>query len=198
MNYLDPYAVASIIILVVMLISFFRQPFHKIVFAIRHLFVWVVIGFALLLVYTFSDTAKSIAQRSMFELNPGAAKLVNGTLEYRRAIDGHFHIDALVNDNSVSFMVDTGATDVILTMSDAQKAGINVSNLDFNRVYNTANGKVKAAVVKVDIQIEDNIFHDFEVSVNSGELRTSLLGMSLLSQFKSIKLNDNTLTIYVQ
>lgn len=55
-----------------------------------------------------------------------APRIGNGyadvTLE--RAADGHFYVDAQVNGAAVRFLVDTGASSLVLTQADAQRAGI--------------------------------------------------------------------------
>jgi len=42
----------------------------------------------------------------------------------RRGPDGHFYADAQVNGTTIRFLVDTGASLVVLTREDAQRAGI--------------------------------------------------------------------------
>jgi aspartyl protease family protein len=44
--------------------------------------------------------------------------------ELRREADGHFYADAQVNGTTIHFLVDTGASTVVLTPADAQRAGI--------------------------------------------------------------------------
>ncbi|MDR0296627.1 MAG: TIGR02281 family clan AA aspartic protease [Rickettsia sp.] len=54
--------------------------------------------------------------------------------------DGHFYINALVNGVKIKFMIDTGASDVALTTSDAKMLGFDLSKLNYTRTYSTANG----------------------------------------------------------
>ena len=52
--------------------------------------------------------------------------IVSGTgqVTIPRSIDGHYYLTAKVNDASVRFVVDTGATDIVLTQQDAERAGL--------------------------------------------------------------------------
>src|SRR5690242_17104976 len=44
--------------------------------------------------------------------------------ELRRGPDGHFYADAQVNGTTIRFLVDTGASLVVLSREDAQRAGL--------------------------------------------------------------------------
>src|SRR5258707_140041 len=52
--------------------------------------------------------------------------------------DGHFWANATINDKAVRFLVDTGATVVVLTEADAQRLGIDKASLSYNRKVITA------------------------------------------------------------
>ena len=58
--------------------------------------------------------------------------------------NGHFEVDAQANGQSVRFMVDTGATSIILTEEDARRAGIQPSSLRYSEQIRTANGVIEA------------------------------------------------------
>src|SRR5437588_3233657 len=55
------------------------------------------------------------------------------TLVYRAGSDGHFVVPGTANGAPVRFLVDTGATLVVLTPSDARAAGIGPSALVFEQ-----------------------------------------------------------------
>src|ERR1700683_3098551 len=58
---------------------------------------------------------------------------------------GHFQVDARVDGGRLSFMVDTGASVIALTATDAARLGIQPSPGDFVAEVRTANGTVRAA-----------------------------------------------------
>jgi aspartyl protease family protein len=93
-------------------------------------------------------------------------------------------------------MVDTGATQIVLSRSDAQRAGIEVADLAFLGTARTANGTVRTAPVWLQqLTIGPLSFDSIRAVVNEGALDTSLLGMSFLNQFDSIEIRDSELIL---
>ena len=64
--------------------------------------------------------------------------------------DAHYEVTARVDGGPVDFIVDTGATLVILRESDAGRIGIRPSRADYTATVSTANGKIKAAPATLD------------------------------------------------
>ena len=62
---------------------------------------------------------------------------------------GHFLAAFKINGRQTNAMIDTGATVVALNLSTARKAGISLNAGDFTQQVDTANGKVKVAVVRI-------------------------------------------------
>jgi aspartyl protease family protein len=102
-----------------------------------------------------------------------------GRIELPRAQDGHYYVTLQINGTPVEFVVDTGATSVVLTQQDAIRAGLNSDNLVFLSEARTANGAVQPAPVTLN-SVALGPIHDSRVPayVNGGEMDTSLLGMS--------------------
>jgi aspartyl protease family protein len=99
---------------------------------------------------------------------------------------GHFLVEAVVNGVPVDFMVDTGASHVVLRLQDARKLGFTAANLDFSQTFQSANGPVRAAPVELrELRIGQLQLLDLEASVNDGPLPISLLGMSFLRRLSS-------------
>jgi aspartyl protease family protein len=100
--------------------------------------------------------------------------------------DGHFRVDARVDGRSVDFMVDTGASLVILRESDANRMQIFLRPADYRATVSTANGKIKAAPVRLDrIAVGDITVFDVPALVLPDEaLGQNLLGVSFLSRLK--------------
>jgi aspartyl protease family protein len=99
---------------------------------------------------------------------------------------GHFLVEAVVNGVPIDFMVDTGASHVVLSLQDARKLGFTPTNLDFTQKFQSANGTVRAAPVELrELRIGQLRLFDLEASVNGGPLPISLLGMSFLQRLSS-------------
>jgi aspartyl protease family protein len=103
--------------------------------------------------------------------------------------DGDFFVVGNVNGVPVKFLVDTGSSDVVLSPADAQRLGIDLSTLSFNRVYETANGEGRGASYIVDsLEIGPVKIPQMTVSVNRAKMNSSLLGMTFLKQMKSFEI----------
>lgn len=117
-------------------------------------------------------------------------------IEVPRGRDGHFHLAAEVNGVPVDFLVDTGATDVVLSLDDARAVGLDPDGLAFLGTARTANGEVRTATATVDrIAIGPVGFDRVRVSVNGGDMRESLLGMSFLNRFGRLEMSGGRLTL---
>ena len=119
-----------------------------------------------------------------------------GQIELPRAPDGHYYLVADVNGAMVEFVVDTGATDIVLSEADARRAGFDPVNLDYIGRAQTANGMVRIAPVRID-RFAVGPLEDTGVTavVNEGELDGSLLGMSYLQRFDSVEISGGRLVL---
>lgn len=121
---------------------------------------------------------------------PEAMRLSEGGLEVDASADGHFYLTAEVNGAKVLFVVDTGASQIVLTRRDAERAGLDPASLGYFGTAQTANGVVQTAPVRLEsFSLGPFADRDLAAVVNAGDLDTSLLGMSYLGRFE-ITFND--------
>jgi aspartyl protease family protein len=108
-----------------------------------------------------------------------------GAVEVPQAADGHYYLTLAINGTEVPFMVDTGASGMVLSLDDAERLGIDPDSLRFLGEAQTANGVVRTATVTLP-QVELGPFRteNFRAFVNGGEMDGSLLGMDYLRQFR--------------
>jgi aspartyl protease family protein len=99
---------------------------------------------------------------------------------------GHFQIEARLDGRRVDFMVDTGASMVIMRESDAARIGIRPRPVDYTATVSTANGKIKAAPTKLErVEVGGITVYDVQALVLPDEaLGVNLLGVSFLSRLK--------------
>lgn len=152
--------------------------------AIRDILIWSGLFLTLILAHSYRDVFQDVSRRLRGELMPSSGMAnSDGTLTFRAAGDGHFYIEAMVEGTPVLFLVDTGATMVVLSPADARRIGFDFDSLTFSSMAETANGIVRGAPVKLrNIQIEGLRLTDVAAEVNQAEMRQSLLGMSVLSR----------------
>ena len=122
--------------------------------------------------------------------------VVGAEIVLPRSNDGHYYMTLDINGVPVNFVVDTGASQVVLTQDDAQRVGLDPAKLRYLSVANTANGQVLTAAVQLD-QVTVGPYSDLALraTVNGGEMDTSLLGMSYLGLYDSISITDGELIL---
>ncbi|HAT85555.1 MAG TPA: TIGR02281 family clan AA aspartic protease [Rhizobiales bacterium] len=166
--------------------------------SLKQLAVWVLIGFGLVLAYSFKDDAQMLVGRVAGELVPGMGIQSNsGSVTFPRSGNGHFMVLAKVNGREVPMLVDTGATSVVLSYEDAQAAGLNPEGLQFSTPVSTANGRTKAARLMLN-SVDVGGIHRGRVPAmvsQPGALRESLLGMSYLEKLGSWSVSNDRLTL---
>ena len=127
---------------------------------------------------------------------PQQAVTAGGEIVLPRQSDGHFYARLDVNGTPVTFMVDTGATQMVLSREDARRAGIDADGLRYLGQASTANGVVRTANVTLDqVGFGGVTQADVPAVVNDGEMFGSLLGMSYLRNFSNIQISDDNLIL---
>ncbi len=119
------------------------------------------------------------------------------TLTLDSGRDAHFEATARIDGRQVDFIVDTGATLVILRESDAARVGIRPSRGDYTATVSTANGKIKAAPANLDrIDVGGITVHDVRALVLPDEaLSRNLLGMAFLSRLKRYEVANGRMVL---
>lgn len=113
-----------------------------------------------------------------------------------RSPNGHYFIQADVNGAPVSFVLDTGATSLVLTKADAAAAGLDPEELTYFGKAMTANGEVRTAPVRLDtITLGPVTDQNVPAVVNGGEMTNSLMGMTYLQRWGKIEISRDTLTL---
>jgi len=158
---------------------------------------WLAILAVIAVAYSFRGEMQRVWERVAAEVLPHRGTVTDErAIAFRAAQDGHFHVEALVDGVRVQFLVDTGASDVVLNESDARRLGFDIANLSFHRVYRTANGQILGAPVTLgEVRIGPIALPQVRASVNRGEMGRSLLGMSFLGRLGGYGVADGTLTL---
>jgi len=119
----------------------------------------------------------------------------SGQVVLRAERGGHFYANGWINGSGVRFLVDTGATTIALSTSEARRLGINY--LAGNRgMGRTASGTVTSYGVKLaTVRIGDITLHNVDAHILDGTGPShALLGMSFLNRTQMNRDGD-TLTL---
>lgn len=171
--------------------------------SMKHIGIWAVLILVLVAGYSYRGELGQIVNRMGGELSPpGTGYQVTEpggeiAVRLRRRPDGHFVARGEVNGATTTLLVDTGASTVVLKPADAERAGIDVTELSFTAPVRTANGTAYAAPVRLrSINIGGILLQDVEALVTKpGTLNESLLGMSFLRRLRSYEFSGDFLTL---
>lgn len=167
--------------------------------AVRNLGIWVLAFLVLIGAYAYRDEFGAVRDRVMAELRPGHAVSsgADGEVLAIRAGDRHFHLDAIVNGEPVSFLVDTGASVVAIDPEIARRIGIDPDRLSYTSRIRTANGIALAAEATIEtLRIGTIERRNVRAVVSQGSgIGTSLLGMSFLGTLGSFEFRGDRLIL---
>ena len=113
-----------------------------------------------------------------------------------RSRDGHYYLTLEIDDTPVRFVVDTGASHVVLSQQDARLLGFDPDSLRYIGQASTANGIVRTAPVRLDqVALGDIVDTDVAAFVNDGAMMESLLGMTYLERYERIEIANEQLVL---
>jgi len=149
--------------------------------------VGIIIGLAL-------PTARPrVAPAPVVQASPPPDQPVETVLERRP--NGHFVAVANVNDQSVHFIVDTGADIVALTQEDARRAHVSFDPTRFEVVGRGAAGDVRGQDVRIaSIVLDGKRAEDVRAVVLEGA-DISLLGQSYLRRLSEVHIQKDKMVL---
>jgi aspartyl protease family protein len=164
---------------------------------LRNAAIWVAIFVGVTGVMSFKDDAAFLGKRFIGALSPmQGMSHDDGSVSFPAGPDGHFYVQATVNGGRVTFMVDTGASDVVLTPNDARRIGFDLAGLEFDQLAETANGMVRGASIEIDSLVVGPIaMSGLRAAVNEADMSDSLLGMAFLNRLQGWRVENGVLTL---
>lgn len=161
----------------------------------RNAAIWAGIIGVLVLGATYRDELSGVVQRvrgefsASYPVATGAHELV-----VTQDADGGFVIMGQVNGQPVRFLVDTGATDTVLSPADAHRLGLDKAALSFDHASETANGTGHGAPYVADsLAVGDIRFQAMPLVINQTPMTYSLLGMTFLKRLDSFQVRGRRL-----
>jgi aspartyl protease family protein len=140
-------------------------------------------------------TPKNVAAPSSFNDVPTNASN-NGEMVLTRAADGHYYAPGNADGAALRFLVDTGATVVALTESDAEMLGHYLHPGELTVVGRGVSGEVfgKSVVIK-RLSVGDISADNVRAVIIPKGLSVSLLGQSFLSRVAQVTISGDRMTL---
>ena len=168
---------------------FVAEARHNLGKSVRQALIWgfiflgLIAGFGL-----WEDVRREIAPRQMVS--------GDGRIEVPMGDNGHYHLTVRANGKPLDFLIDTGASSIVLSKADAQSVGIATDDLSYLYRVETANGTVLAAGTTLDeLELEGVVDRDVRILVNSGDMDGSVLGMDYLNRFQRVEIRRGVLVL---
>jgi|TARA_Y100000310_G_scaffold38813_1_gene36331 aspartyl protease family protein len=154
------------------------------------LLVACVIGMVLMTVF-FADLEEQQRNPNRSPQSLRATSYIEVVLDRSRS--GHYVVSGTINKKPVEFLLDTGATDVVIPIETAEYLGLSVGR---RSQAMTANGLITIYATRIsELTIGEIRLTDIRASVNPNmQPQGILLGMSALKQVEFVQ-RGNTLTL---
>jgi aspartyl protease family protein len=170
-----------------------RIPFAR---AWRMALMWVLIFGVAFLLFAFRDDFGLVGQRLRAAIDPEAGIVSGETLRIPMSDDGHFWVRANVNGVEQRFLIDSGATTIVLSAEAAKAAGITSDEDQFASMVQTANGTVAAKRIRIDRLAVGPISRDSLAAITAPEFGdVNVLGMNFLSTLSGWGVERRTLIL---
>ena len=156
---------------------------------------WVVIFLVIMVGHTYKDVL--LDSKLASELIPGSTTIQgDGSITLNARADGHFYINARINGKKTRFLIDTGASDIMLTQKAADRIGLVIADGATKRIYSTASGTSSGLEVNIkQMHIGNMTLQNATAYVNQGNSSTNLLGQSFMNRLSSYSVENGRMTL---
>ena len=127
---------------------------------------------------------------------PSIEATQTGSLTLKADARGHYLLTADVDGKPIRFLVDSGASGVVLSRKDADRLNLRSDELIFTQVYSTPGGLVRAAPVSLrEVRIGGLRLRNVRASVSERPMDISLLGASFLNRLDGYEVSGGKMTL---
>jgi aspartyl protease family protein len=157
---------------------------------------WVAVFLALLVFYRYQDGFRQLGREMIYVVDPAQPKSEAREVHIRASMGGHFVVLGEVEGESVRFLVDTGASEVVLSQADARHVGIKTDRLAYVMPVQTANGQTYVAPVRLKkLRVGTIELEGVRAAVARDGLDTSLLGLTFLNRLSAVNFSRQELVL---
>lgn len=113
-----------------------------------------------------------------------------------RESNGHFYTHAKINDRElIRFVIDTGASVVVLTVDDARRLGVPINPAEFTVVGEGAGGPVRGKDLMLkSVEVDGKRVENVRAVVLEGS-NLSLLGQAYLSRMGEVEMSGDYMVL---
>lgn len=183
----QPYLAHHVILLVVLGSALMAGRHSSTGMVLRHAAIWIAIGAVAVLSYSYRSDFRGIGERIVGELRPDRAQ-INGTGEVtiRRSGDG----------KPIRFLVDTGASRVAISSTDAKTLGVDFAKLTYGVRATTANGTAWVADISLgEIAARTIRARNVRAAISRNGLPESLLGLTFLDRLSGYEVRGDIMIL---
>ena len=128
-------------------------------------------------------------------MNEAGAGSGAGAVVYRSP-NGMFYATVAVNGRPARFLVDTGASMIVLSRTDAAEMGIDVTAGSRESAVRGVGGHARVTMVKLDsIELAGRRMRDVEAAIVDEGVGAPLLGQNVLGQLASLTISGNRMVL---
>lgn len=169
---------------------------------LRDALLWVLIVLVFMVGYIYRYELQDMGSKLTAGLIPGSpisSTFLDGKEQVTLIKDnsGHYRATAIIDGHQVDFLIDTGASAIVLNYKDALAIGAKDKDLRFNILVSTANGETRTARYKFnDFNLGGIKRKDMTVMIaQKGDLDISLLGMTFLGTLSGFQIAGDRLIL---
>ncbi len=164
---------------------------------LRDVAIWTLIVAVLALGAAYRHELADVPRRLQLAFGGGdPVTMGERELAIGQDVSGAYVVVGVANGQRVRFIVDTGATETVLSPDDARRVGAPMATLRYTDAAQTANGVgYSAAYVADRLEVGSIRFDDFEMAVNQAPMSHSLLGMTFLNRLESFEFRGGKLIL---
>jgi aspartyl protease family protein len=163
----------------------------------RNIAIWLAIVGVLALGYAYRDELTAVYGRLRGEIVPSyPAQTGAHEMTIDASEGGGFYVEGTVNGLPTRFLIDTGATDIVLSPEDAKRIGLDLASLNYFHDFESAHGVGHGAPATVArLAVGSFAITDVPVMVNQSAMSSSVLGLSFLQKFGSFEFRGHRLIL---
>lgn len=164
---------------------------------VRTALAWVAIFAVFVVAFSYKDQILGVWNHVSAEVTGQNDQQIDGTtLRIRQSADGHFWVNAMVNDKPVRFLIDSGATTTAMNLTTANATNIDISGIGFPVILSTANGSVEAQRGTIEkLQVGPMTIKGLPVVVAEAFGDSNVIGMNFLSKLRSWRVEGNEMVL---